>query len=255
MKFLATLSLAALSLATSSLAASTGDHVSNRAPAPLNLLSRVSGLRAKYPKQQPVSQADASRTVQSTAAGAVGCGTNCNSTLTFAGSAAAQFAVGNNIPGIPFATKNSWAGNLPIGAANPNASLYYWLWGAEDAADSDNLIIWLNGGPGCSSLNGFLQENGPIVYINEGDTPAPNPYSWLNAGNVVWLEQPVGTGFTTGKSTVQNEDDVGKQVAGFLDNFYATFPELKGKKLYLTGESYAGSYSKRMYSLKLCNRD
>ena len=244
MKFLSTLTAAVLLATSSVLGAAEPRAESNRTPSPLNPQAMVASLRAQYPRPPPSKVQPLNAAQPAAVQPNAGCGSSCNSTLSFAGSAAAKFAVGNNIPGIPFTTKNSWAGNLAIGSANPGSSLYFWLWGAEQQADTDNLIIWLNGGPGCSSLNGFLQENGPIVYINKGDTPTQNPYSWLNAGNVVWLEQPVGTGFTQGSSTVQNENDVGKQVSGFLANFFTTFPELKGKKLWIAGESYAGSYSK-----------
>ena len=101
-----------------------------------------------------------------------------------------------------------------------------------------NSIIWLNGGPGCSSLIGFLQENGPAMLVNKGDTAKPNPFSWTQAANVLWIEQPVGVGFTTGMPTVQNEHDVAVQLSGFLANFFRTFPELAGKRRWLTGGEY-----------------
>lgn len=98
--------------------------------------------------------------------------------------------------------------------------------------------------PGCSSLSGFLQENGPISYqpghLQASDSSKTT--SWTQQANILYLEQPVGTGFTQGTPYAQNEDDVAAAVSGFLDNFYTTFPELKSKKLWITGESYAGTY-------------
>jgi carboxypeptidase D len=146
-------------------------------------------------------------------------------------------------PSLPFKTKNSWAGNIPItGTTVQNASLFFWLWG-KDATDSgDDLVIWLNGGPGCSSLEGMLQENGPFLYLNKNDKPFANGYSYTRAANVLYVEQPVHTGFTTGTTQNSNEDQVAAQFASFLANFYKTFPELTKKKLWITGESYAGTY-------------
>lgn len=78
----------------------------------------------------------------------------------------------------------------------------------------------------------------------------------------LWVEQPVGTGFSIGTPTISNESELADQFYGFLcvklvaivglflteylsynrENFYATFPELVSKKLFITGESYAGFY-------------
>jgi carboxypeptidase D len=84
-----------------------------------------------------------------------------------------------------------------------------------------------------------------------------NQRSWTNLSSVLWVEQPVGTGFSQGIPNAQNEDDVAVQVIGFMQQFLEVFSELKGKKLYLSGESvrfsqrfkhranciqYAGSY-------------
>ena len=52
------------------------------------------------------------------------------------------------------------------------------------------------GGPGCSSLGGFLLENGPISYLNTKDRPRKGANTWTQEANVIWVEQPVGTGFS-----------------------------------------------------------
>lgn len=64
-----------------------------------------------------------------------------------------------------------------------------------------------------------------------------NEQSWTNLSSVLWVEQPVGTGFSQGTPNIQNEDDLSAQLVGFMQQFLEVFAELKGKKLYLTGES------------------
>jgi carboxypeptidase D len=73
--------------------------------------------------------------------------------------------------------------------------LYFWFFPSENEDADDEITIWLNGGPGCSSLEGFLQENGPISW-QYGSAPFAvyNPWNWANLTNMVWVEQPVGTG-------------------------------------------------------------
>lgn len=84
-----------------------------------------------------------------------------------------------------------------------------------------------------------LNQNGPWLLDQFGEAHE-NPYSWTNLSNIVFIEQPVGTGFTTGTPTADDETDNATQFIGFLDHFYSLFPELQGKNLWITGESYAG---------------
>jgi hypothetical protein len=95
--------------------------------------------------------------------------------------------------------------------------------------------------PGCSSFEGLLQENAPFLWQYGTFKPVPNPYTWVNLTNVVWVEQPVGTGFSQGIPTATNEEDVAAQFLGFWENFVDIFA-LQGRKVYITGESYAGYY-------------
>lgn len=147
-------------------------------------------------------------------------------------------------PTLPFKTKNSWAGNIAVSGPtfSQNAALYFWLWGKDDKDAGDDLVIWLNGGPGCSSLGGMVQENGPFLYESVKEKPYANPYSWTKAANILYVEQPVGVGFTKGTAKLTNEKQIAEEFASFLDNFYKAFPELSKKKLWITGESYAGMY-------------
>ncbi|KAI0061166.1 alpha/beta-hydrolase [Artomyces pyxidatus] len=166
------------------------------------------------------------------------------SIISFANPAAQKFFVdGTRIPDVPFDAGPSWAGLMPISSAkNETRKLFFWFWPTNNASNARDLTFWTNGGPGCSSLEGFLQENGPISWSWGQAQPTLNPWSWTNLSNVVWVEQPVGTGFSQGVPNVSNDDELAAEVMGFLQQFLEVFSELKGSNFFVTGESYAGFY-------------
>ncbi|KKK12055.1 putative serine carboxypeptidase (CpdS) [Aspergillus rambellii] len=145
----------------------------------------------------------------------------------------------HEIPEVDFQLE-SYAGLLPNTPAG-NSSLFFWYFPSENPKATDEITIWLNGGPGCSSLDGLLQENGPFLWQSGTYKPIRNPYSWTNLTNVVYVDQPAGTGFSPGPSTVNDEVDVANQFKSWFKNFVDTF-DLHGRKVYITGESYAGQY-------------
>ncbi|KAF2202400.1 carboxypeptidase cpdS precursor [Delitschia confertaspora ATCC 74209] len=165
-----------------------------------------------------------------------------NETLIPQNANTTKFAVdGTAIPDVDFDIGESYAGLLPISSA-PNASeLYFWFFPSSNPAASDEVTIWLNGGPGCSSLEGFLQENGPVLWQYGTYKPVQNPWTWVNLTNMIWIEQPVGTGFSQGEPTAQSTEEAAQEFLGFWKNFIDTFG-LQNKKVYITGESYAGKY-------------
>jgi carboxypeptidase D len=142
-------------------------------------------------------------------------------------------------PTLGLKTKNSWAGLIPA-TADKESSFFFWMWGNDGPKGSDSIVIWMNGGPGCSSLYGMMIENGPFLYPSVKGKPFPNEYSWTKEAIMVYLEMPIGTGFTTGEPGILNENNVARQFAIWLDNFFAIFPELKGKRVFLAAESYGG---------------
>jgi len=150
---------------------------------------------------------------------------------------------GTKIPDVNFDVGESYAGLLPI-SDEPNVSeLYFWFFPSANELAGDEILIWLNGGPGCSSLEGLLQENGPFLWQYGTYRPVRNAWSWTNLTNVLWVEQPAGTGFSPkkGTPTADNEIEVAEQFLGFFKNFMDTFG-LQGRKVYITGESYAGYF-------------
>jgi carboxypeptidase D len=88
----------------------------------------------------------------------------------------------------------------------------------------------------------MLLQTGPFLYPAINGKPRPNTYSWTRSANVLYVEQPIGNGFTTGTPTAQDHAQFASQFSGFLDNFFKTFPELQGSNVFFAGESYAGVY-------------
>lgn len=162
---------------------------------------------------------------------------------------------GTKIPLVHFDVGESYAGLMPVSDyAGETRSFYFWFFPTSNPLGKDEITIWLNGGPGCSSLEGFFQENGPVVWQYGTYQPVKNPYTWVNLTNMVWVEQPVGTGFSQGKATETNEREVAQTFLGFLKRFIDTFG-LHHKKIYVTGESYAGYYVPYITSAMLDRKD
>ncbi|THH29556.1 hypothetical protein EUX98_g4633 [Antrodiella citrinella] len=164
--------------------------------------------------------------------------------ITFSNPRAREFFVdGSTIPEVDFDVGPSWSGLLPIsGNKNETRQLFFWFFPPGPQGTTDDLIFWTNGGPGCSSMEGLLQENGPFTWSTGTAKPIQNEFSWTNLSSILYVEQPVGTGFSLGVPNAQNEEDVATQLVGFFNQFLDVFSELKGKNFYLTGESYAGTY-------------
>jgi len=123
--------------------------------------------------------------------------------------------------------------------------LHYILVESQDKWNKDPLLIWLNGGPGCSSLLGFIMENGPCVFDDANYTIFDNPYPWNNRLNVLYIEGPAGVGFSRGQTTadkIHNDISSSYDFLEALKSFYVKFPEFVGRDLYISGESYAGIY-------------
>ncbi|KJE95976.1 cre [Capsaspora owczarzaki ATCC 30864] len=155
-----------------------------------------------------------------------------------------------SLPGLTTAINfKQYGGYLNVDAQR-GRNLYYWYTtpdttSANFQSANNTLILWLNGGPGCSSVSGFFSENGPFLVQSDGLTIQLNPHAWNNAGHVFWLESPAGVGFSYSDTKADyntNDDKTAVDSYTALQVFYTRFPELRSKALYITGESYAGHY-------------
>ncbi|MEI6791420.1 MAG: hypothetical protein WCK42_09600, partial [Myxococcaceae bacterium] len=86
--------------------------------------------------------------------------------------------------------------------------MFYWLVRAKNNPETAPVVLWLNGGPGSSSLLGFLYEQGPYI-VTPALTVEANPFSWNDKVNMLYIDQPLGTGFSIPNTGVQVLDEKG----------------------------------------------
>ncbi|KAI0637721.1 peptidase S10 serine carboxypeptidase [Trametes polyzona] len=142
-------------------------------------------------------------------------------------------------------TVNVYTGYLDVDYGAKH--LFFYFFESRRDPASDDVMMWINGGPGCSSSTGLLMELGPckIDMKNESTNGTLwNPYSWNAEANIFFLDQPVGVGFSYADfgETIETTEDAAQNVHAFLTIFFETFSEFKGRPLHLAGESYAGRY-------------
>lgn len=139
-----------------------------------------------------------------------------------------------------------YAGHIPFEGDGEGEVLNYFFWKFCNPREySDKLIFWFNGGPGCSSMDGALLETGPFRVNSDGKAYL-NQGSWHVRADIVYVDQPVGTGFSTSsKEPPQYDNDlelITDHFMRFLDSYFQSFPDDLEKEIILAGESYAGQY-------------
>jgi vitellogenic carboxypeptidase-like protein len=105
-------------------------------------------------------------------------------------------------------------------------------------------LLWLQGGPGASSLFGLFVENGPYI-VNEDLNITFNKHSWTQEFSMIYVDNPVGTGFSftdDNEGYSRNEESVADNLYEALQQFFTIFSEYRDNEFYITGESYAGKY-------------
>ncbi|GLJ42538.1 hypothetical protein SUGI_0881940 [Cryptomeria japonica] len=123
-------------------------------------------------------------------------------------------------------------------------ALYYYFVEAQNNATSRPLALCLNGGPGRSSLGiGALMENGPFKF--NGKVWEQNKFSWNTEANMLYVESPIGVGFSYSNTTSDyhlfNDSLTAQDKLAFLLNWFKKFPEFRDADFYLIGESYMGN--------------
>ncbi|KAE8666571.1 Serine carboxypeptidase-like 44 [Hibiscus syriacus] len=149
------------------------------------------------------------------------------------------------LPGQPPVGFKQYAGYVDVDVKAGRSLFYYFVEAEKDPANKP-LTLWLNGGPGCSSVGGgAFTELGPFYPRGDGRSLRRNLMSWNKVSNLLFVESPAGVGWSysnTSSDLIRGDASTAKDMYIFMMKWYEKFPELKSRKLFLTGESYAGHY-------------
>lgn len=139
---------------------------------------------------------------------------------------------------------NMYSGYIEVDSTT-RRNLHYWFVESQGDPEKDPLVLWLNGGPGCSSLDGLLYEHGPFKFAQSKNPELyPNPYSWNKVANVLYLESPAGVGFSWSNDQYvgNNDPKTALNNYNFLKLWFKKYPQYTKNDFWITGESYAGVY-------------
>ncbi|KAI8996993.1 Alpha/Beta hydrolase protein [Pilobolus umbonatus] len=119
---------------------------------------------------------------------------------------------------------------------------FFYFFESRTDPETDPTLLWLNGGPGCSSMLGLWMELGPCQVNSYGNDTIRNPYSWNTAANILFVDQPVNVGYSYGKSKIRSTKDSARDIYAFLQLFFKEYPQYGANAFHISGESYAGHY-------------
>ncbi|XP_022772924.1 serine carboxypeptidase-like 7 [Durio zibethinus] len=165
------------------------------------------------------------------------------SKLAFAHSAV-KFLPGFEGP-LPFELETGYVGVDEAG----DIQLFYYFVKSERVPEEDPLLLWLSGGPGCSAFSGLAFEIGPlnfkadVEYNGSLPTLVLNPYSWTKVSNIIFIDSPVGTGFSYARNSLaaRTGDFIQvHQLYQFLRKWLVDHPNFISSPVYVCGDSYSG---------------
>uniref|UniRef100_A0A8B9KVC7 Probable serine carboxypeptidase CPVL n=1 Tax=Astyanax mexicanus TaxID=7994 RepID=A0A8B9KVC7_ASTMX len=144
---------------------------------------------------------------------------------------------------LPGANVKSYSGYLTVNK-NYNSNLFFWFFPAQVRPETAPVLLWLQGGPGGTSMFGLFVEHGPY-FVHQNLTLGYREIPWTSRYSVLYIDNPVGTGWSftdDDKGYATNQDDVGRDLYSALIQFFQIFSEFQSNEFYATGESYAGKY-------------
>eukprot|EP01086_Lenisia_limosa_P004607 TRINITY_DN20144_c0_g1_i1.p1 TRINITY_DN20144_c0_g1~~TRINITY_DN20144_c0_g1_i1.p1 ORF type:complete len:433 (+),score=93.42 TRINITY_DN20144_c0_g1_i1:96-1394(+) len=147
----------------------------------------------------------------------------------------------SSLPGVgDVSDLNIRAGHIAFDADNDSKAFYLMSDMSQDAKSP--FVIWLNGGPGASSMLGAFTENGPLTFSGDGKLERSET-SWSKKACVVWIDQPVTVGYSTTSGPVpKTREEQTHKLLMIVTQFYKMYPSLLSRELFIFGESYGGTY-------------
>nr|XP_025633471.1 serine carboxypeptidase-like 2 isoform X2 [Arachis hypogaea] len=160
-----------------------------------------------------------------------------------AASAKVEYLPGFDGP-LPFYLETGYVG---LGETDDDLQVFYYFIKSENDPKNDPLMLWLTGGPGCSSFSGLAYQIGPIKFkIEEYNGSLPNlvlrPQSWTKVSNIIFVDLPFGTGFSYAKDVISHRSDwkLIHHTHQFIRKWFIEHPEFLSNKFYMGADSYSG---------------
>jgi carboxypeptidase C (cathepsin A) len=148
-----------------------------------------------------------------------------------------------NLPGLAKQPSfKMFSGYIPVDGA-ATREIFYWFVEAETSPETAPVVLWTNGGPGCSGLGGFMTEQGPFRPNADG-TLKTNAYAWNTKANMIFIEQPAGVGFSTAPADFvdYNDNQAAEDNYNFVVGWFKAYPQFAKSSFYASSESYGGHY-------------
>ncbi|RIB05386.1 carboxypeptidase S1, partial [Gigaspora rosea] len=137
----------------------------------------------------------------------------------------------------------------------PDANMFFWFFESRKNPKNSPLTIWLSGGPGYSSMFALFQEVGPCKVKRNMNKSRLAANSWNEVTNLLFIDQPIGAGFSYGTRMVNTSEQAALDVYEFLQRFFTMFPKYASLDLHLFSESYGGHYVPAIAKLIIQNNN
>ncbi|XXH03013.1 hypothetical protein Hte_009403 [Hypoxylon texense] len=135
---------------------------------------------------------------------------------------------------------NQYSGYITVGEG---MNMWFWFFEARNDPQEAPLVAYFDGGPGTASEYALFTQHGPCHFVNNETTPSLNPYSFNEYANILYVDQPIGAGFSYGNATAVNSTKAAAPYVWILlQAFYDSFPEYENRNFGLWTESYGGHY-------------
>ncbi|KAI9147040.1 Carboxypeptidase Y [Paramyrothecium foliicola] len=142
------------------------------------------------------------------------------------------------------AGSRQWTGSIEVGEGK---SMFFWYFESRNDPDNAPVLLWMSGGPGATGEFGLFLDSGPCRVNDDGNSTSRAEYSWNENSNVIYIDQPVGIGFSQvndPSASPTNLHGGARDLYNFLSIFAnEAFPHLADRPWHITGESMGGHYT------------
>ncbi|KAF7556845.1 hypothetical protein G7Z17_g1112 [Cylindrodendrum hubeiense] len=158
----------------------------------------------------------------------------------------------NETKTVQYLSNSNWCGKdtpnhtgfIKVGLQNENSKMWFWMFHRREALFTAPLILYMGGSPGIAASQGMLDGTGPCIIPDKGDESSNNEFHSLNQwANILYVDAPIGTGFSKGNSYIDTRELATEYMVEFLQKFFNEFPNLRNSKFGIWGVDYGAHFA------------